>query len=460
MKRIASGLASILLFAGVAFAQDEPSQTLFTNVHIFDGVNEARIENANVLVEGNLIKTVSTEAIDAPGATVIDGGGGTLMPGLIDAHVHFALNAGTVNELGTTATWEDIAIMEVLMAQMYLKEGFTTVRDTAGAGSALRRAIDKGWVDGPRFYQGGAGISNLGGHGDFAAPNAYLGDLTNHNVARLNIIQMPSGRAEMIKVARYNFRQGATHIKLTQSGGVATILDPWQMDGFTDDELNAAVQIAKSYGSYVAAHSYTKDAIMKALNAGVMSIEHNFMIDEEVVKKMEETGAFMTTNLTAFSPLLVDIPALADPFSQRKFASFNKAATGYFDVVKKYKPKRAHNTDCIGPFIPCQAQVAYEKYLGGDFFGNFETLKAMTSVGGELMALSGDVINPYPEGKLGVIEEGAYADILVVDGNPLEDLSVIGANSKWFDAEYRPDGVETIKVIMKDGKFYKNTLKR
>ena len=127
-------------------------------------------------------------------------------------------------------------------------------------------------------------------------------------------------------------------------------------------------------------------------------------------------------------------------------------------MIKKYKPKRGFITDCGGPADVCQKQIAYEKHLGGEFFGNHETLKSLTSVNGEIIALTGDAINPYPEGKLGVIEKGAYADILVVDGNPLEDLTVIGASSVWFEAEYRPDGVETIKVIMKDGDIYKNTL--
>ena len=251
---------------------------------------------------------------------------------------------------------------------------------------------------------------------------------------------------------------GATQIKMIQTGGVGSQFDPWQLMGLTEAELAAAVEVADAYGSYVMAHSYSKDAITLALEAGVKSCEHCFAFDGDIDKLMKEKGAYMTTNMTAFSPLLADSTALADPRSKAKFASWGESSKDFIDNVKKYKPKRAFQTDCVGPAVPCQAQNAYEKYLGGEFFGNYETLKAMTSVGGELVALSGEVVNPYLEGKLGVIEEGAYADILVIDGNPLEDLAVIGANPKWFDAEYRPDGVETIKVIMKDGKFYKNTL--
>ena len=130
----------------------------------------------------------------------------------------------------------------------------------------------------------------------------------------------------------------------------------------------------------------------------------------------------------------------------------------YIDNVRKYKPKRGFHTDCVGRFDSCRKQVAYEKYLNGQFFGNYRSLVAMTSVGGEIAALSGDIVNPYQDGKLGVIEEGAYADILIVDGNPLEDLSVIGTQDKWFDGPDRPEGVATIRIIMKDGVIYKNTL--
>ena len=454
------GAALLALATGlnlVNAADEKPlPQTLFTNVHVFDGVNEERIENAHVLVEGNLIKTVSSEAIHAPGATVIDGSGGTLMPGLIDTHVHFALTAPNVSQLATSVTWEDIALGQAAMAKMYLNEGFTTVRDAGAANAGLRRAIDGGFLPGPRFYSSGAWISARGGHGDIMPYNSTPYDPTNAD--RLNMTAIVAGADDVLMRARNNFRMGATQIKVIQTGGVATQFDPWQLMGMTEAELAAAVEVADAYGSYVMAHAYTKEAIMLALETGVKSCEHCFMFDGEIAALMEEKGAYMSTNLTAFSPLLNDATALSDPRSKAKFASASKAFAGYLDNVREFKPKRAFQTDCVGELRGCQAQNAYEKHLGGEFFGNYETLKTLTSVGGELVALSGEVINPYLDGKLGVIEEGAYADILVIDGNPLEDLTVIGAHPQWFDAEYRPDGVETIKVIMKDGEIFKNTL--
>ena len=448
----------IILFAvSMGYAQDkeESSYILFTNVQVFDGISEKLIA-ADVLVENNIIKEVKANIKAQNGARIIDGKGGTLMPGLIDAHTHFMLNGKGASDIENNQTWEDIAINGAAMAEMYLMEGFTTVRDMGGANAGLRRAIDAGVIDGPRFYSAGALIGGRGGHGDLANFSSLPGDPTN--MERLNMAKQVAGPDDVIMTARHNFRMGATHLKVMQTGGVASLLDPWQLNGLTEEELKAAVDIAEAYGSYVGAHSYSKDAILRALDAGVKTIEHGFLFDEEINNKMIEKGAYITTNLTAFSPLLANVSALQDPRNQWKLKTANEAMKNYIPNVKKLKPKRGHNTDCVGSAVPCQAQVAYEKYLGGDFFGNYETLKAMTSTNGEIIALTGKVINPYPWGKIGVIEVGAYADILVVDGNPLDDLAAIGANPKWFDAEYRPNGVETIKVIMKDGKFYKNTL--
>ena len=460
IRRVTFGLLATAAFCMplLIAAQDAaPARTLFTNVHVFDGVNEKRIENANVLVEGNLIKTVSTTSIADEDATVIDGGGRTLLPGFIDNHVHFSLTGATLSEIENNMTWEDIAYNAVPTAEMYLMEGFTTVRDAGGTNAGLRRAIDGGLFDGPRVYTSGAFLGGRGGHADFAPFTAPTG--TETNMSRLNIAQDANGVDATILHARNNFRMGNTQLKVMQSGGVVSLFDPWQMEGRTVEEIEAAVEIAEQYGSYVMAHSYKKESILRALNAGVKSIEHGFMFDGEIAKVMEEKGAYITTNLTAFDPGLLDIPAVkSDPRTLSKAVSASEAFVNYIDNVRKYKPKRGFHTDCVGRFDACRKQVAYEKYLNGEYFGNHRALVALTSIGGEIAALSGEIVNPYTEGKLGVIEEGAYADLLIVDGNPLQDLSVIGTQDKWFDGPDRPEGVETIRIIMKDGKIYKNTL--
>jgi len=224
-------------------------------------------------------------------------------------------------------------------------------------------------------------------------------------------------------------------------------------------EIEAAVQVANEYGSYVMSHAYRKEAIMGALNAGVRSIEHGFSFDCDIAKVMNKKNAYITTNMTAFDPGLLDIPAVANvPASLAKAKSASATFGGYIENMKNCPVKRAFQTDCVGSVEACNIQIAYEKHLNNEFFGAHTSLVTLTSTGGELVALSGDFMNPYPDAKLGAIEEGAYADILIVDGNPLEDFSVVGTGTKWFDAEPRPASPETIRIIMKDGVIYKNTL--
>jgi imidazolonepropionase-like amidohydrolase len=462
MKTTCKYLAAICVGVAVAFsslatAQDEaPPQTLFTNVQIFDGVNEERMAG-NVLVENNLIKTVSSEAISAPGATIVDGGGRTLMPGLIENHAHLMLMGPTLPAMEGMTTWEDFAIHGSKMAEMYLMQGFTTLRDAGGTNGGIQRAVNSGVIIGPRIYPSAAFLGGRGGHADFANLTSLMGDSTNFS--RLNMAQEVDGVDEMLKAARNNFRMGASQLKVMQSGGVVSAFDPWQMEGRTVPEIEAAVEIANQYGSYAMAHSYKTESILRALNAGVMSIEHGFGFDCKIAKLMKKKGAYITTNLTAFAPGLLDIPAVKNvPASLRKAKSASAAFAGYVDNMNKCPVKRGFHTDCVGDVASCSRQIAYEKHLNNEFFGPYQSLVAMTSVGGEIAAMSGEYMNPYPEGKLGVIEEGAYADILIVDGNPLQDLSVIGTNDKWFDAPTPPESPGTIRIIMKDGEIYKNTL--
>ena len=461
IRKIAA-LTALTVLLSIAFQsswaqQSDAPQILFTNVNIFDGVNEQLIENANVLVEGNLIRTISTESIRPRGATVIDGGGRTLLPGFIENHAHLMLMGPDLPTMEASVTWEDFAIHGTRMAEMYLMQGFTTVRDAGGSNAGLRRAIDSGQILGPRFYPSGAFLSTRGGHADFANFTSPVGESTNFG--RLNMAQEFSGVADVYTYGRNNFRMGATQLKFMQSGGVVSAFDPWELLAGSPEEIAAAVQVANEYGSYVMAHSYRKEAILNALNAGVRSIEHGFMFDCEIAEVMEEKGAYITTNLTAFDPGLLSIPAVANvPASLAKAESASAAFADYIDNMKQCPVKRGFHTDCVGNVDACNIQIAYEKHLNNEFFGPHASLVAMTSVGGEIAALSGDFMNPYREGKLGVIEEGAYADILILDGNPFEDFSVVGSGDKWFDAEPRPESPETIRLIMKDGVIYKNTL--
>ncbi|WP_068116186.1 metal-dependent hydrolase family protein [Tropicimonas marinistellae] len=461
MIRSITAIAGVVMVVGagtLAFAQDDaPRQVLFSNVNVFDGVSDTLIENGSVLVEGNLIKQVSSEPIEAPGAEVIDGGGRTLTPGFIENHAHLMLMGPSLSAMEANSTWEDFGIHATRMAEMYLMQGFTTVRDAGGANGGLRRAIDAGQIVGPRYYPSGAFISTRGGHADFANFTSPPGSDTNFS--RLNMAQEVSGVDDVYKFGRNNFRMGATQLKFMQSGGVVSAFDPWQLLAGSKEEIEAAVQVASEYGSYVMAHSYRKEAIMSALDAGVMSIEHGFSFDCDIAEVMNEKGAYITTNLTAFDPGLLDIPAVKNqPSSLAKAISASATFENYIPNMKECPVKRGFQTDCVGTVEACNIQIAYEKHLNNEFFGPYQSMLTLTSIGGEIATLSGDFTNPYTAGKLGVIEEGAYADILLIDGNPLEDFSVVGTGDKWFDAEPRPDSPETIQLIMKDGVIYKNTL--
>ncbi|KOO15608.1 amidohydrolase [Vibrio xuii] len=459
MKHKSIKLSAIALSCSVAFSVNAAS-TLFTNVDIFNGTENKLYEDHNVLVVDNKISKISKENIDAADATVIDGQGKTLMPGLIEGHGHLLMNAGTLNDHENNRTMEELAARATVMASAAFESGFTTWRDAGGLNTGLRKTIDSGMLVGPRLYTSGAFIGPTGSHADFS----NLTTLNQHiygpqtNMARNNVSVNADSISEIKSAARMNFKQGNTQIKIMSSGGVASSFDPWQLNAMSAEEIAAAVEVADAYGSYVMSHAYSKKAIMRNLDNGVKTIEHGFMFDGDIASKMEDKGAYITTNMTAFSPYLTSIPAINDnPVSKRKADSATKAFKDYIKNVNKYKPKWGFHTDCVGGLDACIKQTDHTIYLAGKELGNFFTLKGMTSVNGEIVKLSG-VMDPYPEGKLGVVEVGAYADLLLVDGNPLEDLSVIGANKKWFDAEPRDPSLDTLKVIMKDGVIYKNTL--
>ncbi len=235
------------------------------------------------------------------------------------------------------------------------------------------------------------------------------------------------------------------------------MLDPLHTLQFLPSEIEAAVAAARDWDTYVGAHVFSDEGILRCVDAGVMSIEHGFFASEKTLRLMKQKGVFLVAQMTGISPYLKQLPALQVEPNKSKLALAEDLAADFVENVKKVRPKMAFQTDVVFTTgAAMRAQVDYEKWFHADLFGNFEMLHAATGAAGELLAMSGKA-NPYP-GKLGVIEEGAYADILVVDGNPLEDIAVIGGNPKWYDAEPRGPNIPTIRIIMKDGKVYKNTL--
>jgi imidazolonepropionase-like amidohydrolase len=439
-------LAALGQISNLALAADDPPppQTLFKNVNIFNGTEDKLYENHQVLVEGNIIKAISAGEIEArDGATVIDGNGRTLMPGLIDSHVHLNLTGLFFSfDQAEFARWDAVGAMAAANARDYLMDGYTTVRELVG----------------PRIYPSGACIGPTSGHGDWRSPRSRALGGPKSTVEILGFVEIADGPDEIRAATRRNLSNGASQIKLMSGGGVSSKLDPLWSKAYSVEEMKAAVDAAAFFDTYVLVHAYTDETISNALDAGAKVIDHGQMITEASMQKLVEKGAFLSLNTAGFSPILFEHPNFAPGTpSGKKLAVAHEGSRNLVELVKKYKPKVVHNVDTVlSTFAQGRAHRDFEKFQFADWFGNFAMLVSATSAGGELAQLTGKR-NPYP-GRLGVIEKGAYADILIVEGNPLEDLSVLGASPRWFDAEPRGEGHAGLMLIMKDGKIFKNTL--
>ncbi len=457
----------ILILAGLliasinnsAYAQEKEKSTqiLFQNVNVFNGT-EDKLFDYDVLVENNFIKTVGKDIIAPKGAKVIDGKGRTLMPGLIDSHVHFNLSMGGGRIGMEKSRWDYMAVMGVAAAQEWFADGFTTARDMGGMHDGLRRAINEGLIDGPRLYLATTMISQSSGHADMLLDSQS--EPKHNSLARLEIITIADGEDEMRKAVRRTFSLGANMIKIMIGGGVAGAKGPMYASQYSDAEIKVAVEEAATRDAYVSAHIYYDAHIRRALNLGVKGIEHGQFITEDTARLMKEKGAFISPYIASVvSDEIFKHPVFGDKnsFEYPRVVEMKENAKNFVEIIKKVKPNVVFSTDIVNSNgVASRQHRDHEKWIFAKSFGNFEALKAMTSNGGKIAMLTGRS-NPYPH-KLGVIEEGAYADILLVDGNPLEDITVIGGNKEWFTAPPRERGIKTIRIIMKDGKIYKNTL--
>jgi imidazolonepropionase-like amidohydrolase len=415
---------------------------LFQNVRVFDGRSASLSAPSSVLIKGNVIERISPVPISAdPGVTVIAGGGRTLMPGLIDAHWHAMLVRPTPAE----AIAGDIGFNNLVAgaeATDTLMRGFTTVRDVGGPTFGLKRAIDLGIVPGPRIYPSGAMITITGGHGDFR----QLSDLPRTIGGLLSRMEQIGGSMiadspdEVRLRAREQLMQGASQIKLTAGGGVSSPFSPIDASTFTEAELRAAVEAAENWGTYVTVHAFTPAAIQRAIAAGVKCIEHGFLMDETTAKLISEKGVWLS-----LQPLPEELRK-GFPVGSVQRAKADEVWPGIaatYELAKKYKIKTAWGTDVLFSQTLARQQGAILASLVR-WYSPAEALAMATGTNAELLALSGKR-SPYP-GKLGVVEQGAVADLLLVDGNPLENITVIADPAKNF------------KVIMKDGRLHKNAL--
>lgn len=410
---------------------------LFRNVRIFDGNSPELSEPSNVLIEGNLISDISVDPIEVgAGATIINGDGDTLMPGLIDAHWHAMLVGVPPDVTLSPGYFNLVAGVE---AEATLLRGFTTIRDMGGSSFDLKYAIDSGLIPGPRIYPSGAMITVTSGHGDFRT----LADLPREigklvRMEELGMAMVADSPDEVRLRVREQLMQGAAHIKLTAGGGVASPFSPLDVSTFTPDELHAAVEAANNWGTYVAVHAYTPQAIQTSIEAGVRVIEHGHLMDKETAQMIADNDVWL--GIQPFHELL---GAGLPPESNEKFQTVLIATNHAYTLAKQHDIKMAFGTDILFSSLLAKAQGATLVQLER-WFTPPEALQMATATNAELLQLSGNR-NPYP-GILGVIREGAYADLLLINGNPLDNLSLIA------------DPDTNMLVIMKDGVIYKNIL--
>ena len=434
-----------LLWTSIAVnAQDTAMPILFTNVHVFDGVNEERIENANVLVVGNLIAEVSAEPLVVANARIIDGGGRTLMPGLIDGHAHVMLPASPL-ALAYNYHWGYTSALAAREAERTLMRGFTTVRDAGGPCYGIAKAIDEGIVPGPRIYCSGHFIGQTSGHFDFRLPNdTHPRERNDRSSFEREWSYIADGVPEVRAYSREVLRHGATQLKVSLGGGNTTPYDPLDTTHYSVDEIRAAVEAAEDWNTYVIVHAYTDESVMRALEGGVKSIDHgNLIKKDETMRAIKKAGAILNPQFLIFSPT-ESMLALGDPATVASGAPIRDNVERYVELIKKHNMPIAFGVDLFGS-PELLAMQNLELTLRGKWFSPAEVLTQATYNTAQLVAMSGPR-NPYQDGPLGVIEAGAYADLLLVDGNPLEDLTLF------------EDPGTNLVVIMKDGKIYKNTL--
>jgi len=406
---------------------------LFRNVELLDPSKDRLLGGSEVLVDGGVIREVSERAIASAGATVIDGGGRTLMPGLIDCHVHVYLSEVNIRNLENIPLTLMTARAAVMMRAM-LDRGFTTVRDTGGADWGIKAAVDGGLLSGPRLYISGRAIGPTGGHSDPRRRTDGEPSCRCCNAMAFTLA-LADGPDEVRRATREQMRQGADQIKIMMSGGVASPYDPLDSLQYSPGEVAAAVEEAGAFGRYVCAHAYTPQAIERAMRGGVRTIEHGNLIDEPAARLMAEKGAFLVANLVTYQVMkeraaqfgmTADMLAKNDVVLEHGYRSL--------EICKRAGVPVAYGSDLLGQL---QDEQSREFLIRGEVMKPLEVIQSATTIAARLLR---------QEGKLGVIAPGAFADLLLVDGNPLDDLKL-----------FQDQGAH-LAAIMKGGVFHKHRL--
>jgi imidazolonepropionase-like amidohydrolase len=413
-------------------------ETLFRNVRVFDGRSQQLSAPTDVLVRGTNIALVRPSQQPAAGTVIIEGRGRTLMPGLIDVHVHLTFSSTPMMRLLRPDLTPQIAEQQAAReAEAMLMRGFTAVRDAGGPVFGLKAGIDAGQYRGPRIWPSGATISQTSGHGDFRTPDEPSRRFTGQQsrAEKLGATFIADGRDDVLAATRENLRFGASQIKLMAGGGTSSAYDPLDVTQYTLDEMRAAVEAAEDWGTYVMVHAYTPRAVQRAVEAGVKVIEHGQILDETTLRLLAERGVWLS-----LQTLMADSPNMAEA-RRVKRRPVIEGQDKVWPLAKRLGVKLAWGTDFLfEPEINSQ-QNSYLLRLQ-PWFTPAEILKLVTHDNAQLLALSG-LRSPYA-GRLGVVEEGALADLILVNGDPIANLELVA------------DPARNFAVIMKDGALYKN----
>ena len=404
-------------------------QLLFRDARIFDGTSAECAEGMSVLVADGLIREISAQPLAAPSAQVIDVGGRTLMPGLIDAHVHAFASDVVVQKVEALGEAYRTA-HAVRMLRHALSCGFTTVRDVGGGNYSLYRALADGLIDGPRYLYSGKILSMTGGHGDIRQVEerpryqalCACGDAPLFNTFAV----LADGVDACIRAAREELRQGAHCIKIMGSGGVASPTDPIWMNQYREDEIRAIVEECAQRRTYVASHCHPASAVRRSVEFGVRSIEHGTLIDDETARFVAGRGAYITPTMSVIFALVEMGRQMGfPPQSQQKVETVFKSAIAGLDSMRRAGVKVCYGTDLLGSTYTQQCR---EFTIRSEVFTPLELLRQATSVAAEMMMM---------DGQVGCIAPGAHADLIVVDGDPLKDIGLLAANGRHLGAIVR-----------------------
>lgn len=409
---------------------DSQQLLLLSHATLVDATAPEPRADLDVLIEGNRIKDIDRRIKAGGTTTVIDLKGLTLMPGLIDAHVHVCaptLDIGAMRDMSESyiAAYAAHSMKDMLM------RGFTTVRDAGGADAGLKYAQAEGLLLGPRLFVSGKGLSQTGGHGDFRPRGAMACFCCAAQVSGMD--RIADGADAVRHAARDEFRRGADQLKIMAGGGVASPSDPLHNTQYSMEEMRAAVEEAEAWNTYVAAHAYTPRSIRRAVEAGIRSIEHGNLLDEPTAKVMAERGAYLIPTNVTYRALHRDGKALGLPsVSIAKLKEVLTAGLEAVAIAKKCGVKIGHGSDLLGQQ---QCHQSEEFLIKGEVLTPYEVLTAATKTNAELLGRSHD---------LGILTPGALADLLIVDGNPLANLSVLAYPERH------------LRAILQNGRFVKN----